>query len=77
MTETTLKWLEQWFNSRNPGVNLDSNSNFYEQGLVDSFGIIEFIDDMEDHFCIQFNDDEFKLESFKTINGLVKIIESK
>ena len=40
-------WLIAWFKRRNPTAIIDMTNDYYCSGLVDSFGIIELIGDLE------------------------------
>ena len=70
-------WLIQWFQNRNPTVSIDINEDYYRGCLIDSFGIIELIGYLEREFNVFFDDCEFQLPEFRTISGLVGIIEEK
>ena len=70
-------WLVVWFKKRNPSVIIDMQNDYYCNGLVDSFGIIELIGDVEKKFGIFFDDSEFRLESFRTLSGLVELVRRK
>lgn len=75
------RWLINWFveNSDFSKEDVESNldSNYFEQGWIDSFSFINFISDMEEKFEISFSNDEFQNREFATVNGLAKIIEGK
>ena len=75
-SEITL-WIVAWFVERNPDTVLTHTENYYDAGLVDSFGIIELIEEIEQHFGILFEDDDFTLPEFRTIDGLARIISRK
>ncbi len=77
MTIETQTWILDWFRRRNPGITIDVEQDYHQQGLVDSFGIIELIYELEEHFAIRFDDSDFKLPSFRIIQGLVKLIDKK
>lgn len=74
-------WLSNWFieNSDFSKEDIENNldSNYFEQGWIDSFSFINFISDMEEKFEISFSNDEFQNREFATVNGLAKIIEGK
>lgn len=53
------------------------NFNYVESGFIDSMGIIQFIVALEDEFSIEFTDDELNDPEFKTIGGVIRIIEGK
>jgi len=77
MKKEVQSWIVNWFKRRNPGLAINVEMDFYQDGLVDSFGIIELIEEMESHFSIRFDDTDFKLPSFRIIQGLVQIIDQK
>lgn len=56
--------------------NLDE-FNYVESGYIDSIGIIQFIAELESEFSIEFTDDEISSPEFKTVGGIIKIIEKK
>lgn len=49
--------------------------NYFEAGLIDSFGIISLLDEIEQTFEIKFNETHFQDRRFVTIKGLGMIIE--
>jgi acyl carrier protein len=77
MTEEA-SWLLEWFTRRNEGAGNVSGirlgSNYFEMGLVDSFGVIELIAGIEERFEIRFNERHFQDRRFSTIEGLSTII---
>lgn len=77
MKDETQNWIMNWFKRRNTDRTINVETDFYKDGLVDSFGIIELIEELEDHFSIRFDDSDFKLSSFRTIQGLVQMIDQK
>jgi acyl carrier protein len=71
------EWLYEWFVKRNPDVNLEPNENYFQQGVIDSLGIIELIEDIEVNYNIQFNSNDFQDRRFSSVNGLTEIIFEK
>ncbi|WP_127015404.1 acyl carrier protein [Anoxybacter fermentans] len=58
--------------------NIDIETlNYVESGYIDSLGIIKFIVEIEDEFGIEFSDEEIADPSFKTVGGLIKLVERK
>ena len=49
----------------------------YLDNHLDSFGIIQFIMTIEDEFNIKLLPEDTESEEFRTIEGVIKIIESK
>ena len=70
-------WIVEWFSNRNPKKPISLNSDYYGQGLVDSLGMLELITEIEQHFSVCFDDEDFKSPSFLTVEGLVSIIYTK
>lgn len=78
----TIKvWISQWFRSHSDVAKkikrITGSENYFEQGWIDSFSFIQFVSDLEDHFQIQFDNNEFQNRTFSTIDGLTKIIKHK
>lgn len=79
MKDEIKKWVVNWFKERNqdPELVIGVESDYYKCGLLDSFGIIELIEEVEAHFSLRFDDSDFQSVHFRTIQGLVQIIEQK
>ena len=71
------EWLIGWFKKRNEGVTISPDTNYIDDGLVDSFGIIELIEEIEGYYKIKFNESIFEDNNIFTIKGLAKIIKNK
>lgn len=59
-----------------PGATVDEYMacEYLDVGLVDSFGLVELILDCEDKFSIRFGPEEMQSVEFRTIGGLVGLI---
>jgi D-alanine--poly(phosphoribitol) ligase subunit 2 len=72
------RWLVEWFSQRGnvPGDSLEEQCklNFFEAGLIDSFGVIELIMAVEEQFGVKFDELHFQDRRFATIEGLSEII---
>lgn len=70
------KWLETWFAGRGeiPPTDDLANANYFELGLIDSFGIFELIEAVESNYEIRFTQEHFEQRRFATIQGLAEII---
>ena len=71
------EYLLNFFLKSHPTETIDFDENFYHQGLIDSFSIIELIESLESEFNIQFSQQDFMDEKFPTIRGLSEIIHDK
>lgn len=74
-------WLVQWFSNKSAisseKVMEMSQDNYFESGLVDSFGFITMLSDIEEKYGVSFSNDDFLDRSFATIDGLVCMINKK
>ena len=71
-------WIIEWF-EKNTIANKEEllsfvENNYFEKGWMDSFKFVSFIMDIENHFNINFSNDEFQNRDFSSIKGLAKII---
>lgn len=57
-------------------INMDE-FNYIDTGYIDSMGLLKFVVELEQEFDIEISDDDIMLPEFKTIGGLVGMIEKK
>lgn len=50
--------------------------DYIQSGLIDSFGLLTLIAEIEDAFPIVLDGDDLESPRFKTIGGLIEIIEA-
>ena len=77
-TQENLNWLKQWFSQAEGNSNkgeIKGDTNYFEQGLIDSFGLIELIVAIEKEFGVKLLEQHFQDKRFSTLNGLVQIIQ--
>ncbi len=65
--------IHTWF-VKNHNLNLNYEEKFIEQGILDSFEIINFVLFIEETFRIKFSTDNFNNSEFFTIKGLASLI---
>jgi acyl carrier protein len=51
--------------------------NFIDSGLIDSFGVLSMLMDLESYYSIKFNPIDLLNEEAKTVGGLVQLIINK
>lgn len=51
--------------------------DYFQAGLLDSFGVFSLVTDMEEKFQVEFTADDFESPQFRTIGGLIEIISGK
>lgn len=73
------KFLKNWFeNKSKTKINKkDLKKDYFIEEWIDSFEIINLIEDLQDKFYIEFNDKDFQHNNFSNIDGLSKIILKK
>ena len=85
MTQEIEIWLKELLRKNNKSVyeslineNIDIlNTNFFENGLVDSFGVMSVIEEIEKKYSITLNEKHFEQRRFSTISGLKDIISEE
>jgi acyl carrier protein len=70
-------WLIDWFHKRAPKVMLMQTDNYFEAGAIDSLGVIELIEDIEQTFKVRFTQEDFQDRRFPQISGLVEMLTEK
>lgn len=74
--EAIVTWIETWFARRgSPAPGRDRNS--FADGVIDSFDVIELIENIETHFGIRFSETDFQDRRFVSIAGLSEIVGEK
>jgi acyl carrier protein len=59
------------------GNELESEASLLETGIIDSTGILELIDHLEEHYGIKVNDDELVPENLDTIASICAFLGKK
>ena len=57
--------------------DIKQNESLLANGTLDSFGIIELVEHIEEKFEIKITDEEFGGENFGNINAMVDFVENK
>jgi acyl carrier protein len=71
------KWLIEWFARKDQKIILSPEDNYFIAGAIDSLGVIELIEAMEETFSIRFAQSDFQDPRFVSIQGLAEIILEK
>lgn len=73
--EFVLELIEK--DSRLPeGADIES-FNYVDTGYIDSIGVIQFVVDIESRFEIEISDTDLESAEFRTVGGIVSIINRK
>ncbi len=57
--------------------NLSDDTSFLEEGIIDSTGVLELVDFLEETFSIKVDDEELIPENLDSINNLVAYLSRK
>ena len=72
------EWILEYFiENSDEKTKIDTEVNYMEIGIIDSFGLIEFIEELENEFSIKFTNDDFSNRKFVTVDGLTEIVSNK
>ena len=72
------EWILEYFiENSDEKTKIDTEVNYMEIGIIDSFGLIEFIEELENEFSIKFTNDDFSNRKFVTVGGLTEIVFNK
>jgi len=72
-----LKSIIKSLNKDNQISEISKEADLFGTGLIDSFGIIALIDQIEKSFSISISSEEMTMQNFGTIDCISKLIESK
>jgi len=56
---------------------LEDQTSFLDAGIVDSTGILELVDFLDNEFRIKISDDEILPENLDSINNIINFLEKK
>ena len=70
-------FIQDSFLPGSPGVRLDESTSFLDTGLIDSAGVLELVDFLEEQFGIAVEDSELVPENLDSISNLCRYLESK
>jgi len=57
--------------------NLEDNTSFLEEGIIDSTGILELVNFIEEEFPLTVEDEELIPENLDSINNVTAYLQSK
>ena len=74
-------WMIEWF-VENGNIDREEVENKYDcnyigSGMIDSFGFIKLVADIEEELGITLADDDFANDGIFVISGLVQIIQDR
>jgi acyl carrier protein len=70
-------FIIETFPAASLGVDLDDSTSFLDTGIIDSTGVLELVDFLEERFGITVEDSELVPENLDSINNLSRYLSSK
>jgi acyl carrier protein len=58
-------------------AGLDENTSLITGGIVDSTGVLELVDFVEERFCVRIEDHEMLPENLDSIARIAKLVQGK
>ncbi|WP_405570602.1 acyl carrier protein [Winogradskyella sp. Asnod2-B02-A] len=56
---------------------INDDTLIFEEGILDSMGLLFLIEFLKDEFNIETNDEELVVENFQSINSILNFVEQK
>jgi D-alanine--poly(phosphoribitol) ligase subunit 2 len=61
---------------RPQGKSVSKNDEkIFETGLIDSYGIVEIVSALEEHFKLKIPMEDLTIQNFATVNDIAKLVE--
>ena len=79
MAETPKAFIVQLLLEKGPlpeGESVD-DYRYLDAGHIDSLGLIKFVFRLEEHFKVRLRPEDIDNEKFRTVGGLVSLIQAK
>ena len=73
--EGLLDFIAKNFFVEKGEINLDKS--LVDEGIIDSMGLIEIVDYLEDEFSVDIHEDQMTRENFGSIMKIVKFVEDE
>jgi D-alanine--poly(phosphoribitol) ligase subunit 2 len=72
-----VKFLEENFLFKFDGEIISQNKNLFQEGLIDSFGLIDLVSYIEDRWNFELNDDDLTSPLISSLDGLTNLVFMK
>jgi acyl carrier protein len=76
--KTNVKsYIAKTFYFNDSSFSIDDNTSFLETGIIDSTGILELINFIQDEFSVKVNDDEMLPENLDSLENIAAYLGKK
>jgi acyl carrier protein len=69
-----VEWITQWMQKKTNAVTFDLDSNFFSNGLLNSFETLQLVMDIESSLQLSLPDSALTDARFSSVNGLADIL---
>ncbi len=77
-TKTSLvRFIEESMLVKFGENGIDEETDLFEAGIMDSYGLVEIVTFMESEFAVSFVDEELLSPQWSTLAGMVELVSSK
>jgi acyl carrier protein len=76
-SSTLAAYVERTFLVRFGENGLETSSNLFEAGVVDSYGLVEMVSFIESQFGVSFSDEELLSPSLASVDGIAALLSSR
>jgi acyl carrier protein len=77
VVERTRDYIRDQFLYARPDVRLAEDEPLFERGIVDSMGVVELVQFLENEFGIFIGDDELTEQHFRSLHSIAQYVCSK
>jgi acyl carrier protein len=75
--ERTREYVRENFLYARPDVLLGEDEHLLERGIIDSMGVVELMQFLQEHFGIEIADDELTERHFQSLRAIADFVLSK
>lgn len=65
------------FGADHPGLAVEIDDDLLQRGVIDSMGVLQIVNFIEQNFGVRVGDDEITVENFQTIQAMARLIAGK
>ena len=75
--ENYMKGIFSFLQKRNSELSYEPDDHIIRTGIIDSFGIMQLVEHLEEKYKFEFGDSDLTEENFKSIRSIAQLISDK
>ncbi len=75
--EDLTRYMQSKLLSEAAGVTLQPETEVLRQGIIDSFGVFQVVNFLEEKCAIRIDDEEITVDNFQTIDAIAQFVSRK